>query len=162
MVALKALLGVFGVRQFDETVPPRSGQLRVVLRTALGNVDIVPHVSSSSVPLPKDWSEHVKSAFLCAVSLAHRAMTVAHAWCVNSRIARVRLAAENASLKTKVALLEEQMRIKDARMCRIPADSRPHYPPTERLAILTLKASQGWNNAQTGSAFLVTPETIAR
>ncbi len=118
--------------------------------------------SFQNVPLPKDWSKDTKTAFLCAVSLAHRAMVVANSWCVNSRIARVRLVAENEQLKARVAVLEEQMRIKDARMAQIPAESRPHYPPTERLAILTLKASHGWNNDRTGREFLVTADTIAR
>jgi hypothetical protein len=48
-----------------------------------------------------------------------------------------------------------------ARMARIAPANRPHYPPTERLAILALKAARGWNNAQTARAFLLTDMTIA-
>ncbi|HMA93089.1 MAG TPA: hypothetical protein VKP30_10410, partial [Polyangiaceae bacterium] len=118
--------------------------------------------NSRQVPLPNDWPEYSKRGLLAAVALAHRAMVFAHSWCVNSRIARVRLAAENVALRARVALLQEQMRIKDARLMHIPPQCRPHYPPTERLAILALKASQGWNNAQTARAFLVTAETVAR
>ena len=115
-----------------------------------------------SVPLPKAWLRHTKTAFLSAVSLAHRAAVITNSWCVNSRIARIRLVAENMQLTTAVAMLREEMRIKDARMAQIPPENRPHYPPIERLAILALKAARGWNNAQAARAFLVTPETIAR
>jgi transposase InsO family protein len=115
----------------------------------------------TDVTLPKDWPRAAKSGFLCAISLGHRAMTVAQSWCVNSRIARVRLAADNARLTAEVAMLREELRIKDARLSRIPPASRPHYPPTERLAILALKAARGWNNAQAARAFLVTADTIA-
>jgi len=38
--------------------------------------------------------------------------------------------------------------IKDARMERLPAQRRPHYPPIERLAILELRAARGWSLAQ--------------
>jgi len=36
----------------------------------------------------------------------------------------------------ELALRQEELRIKDARMGRLPAQRRPHYPPIERLAIL--------------------------
>jgi transposase InsO family protein len=63
-------------------------------------------------------------------------------------------------LDAEVALLHEELRIKDARLARIAPANRPHYPPTERLAILALKAAHGWSNAQTGRAFLLTDATI--
>jgi hypothetical protein len=34
-------------------------------------------------------------------------------------------------------------------MAQIPAHRRPHYPPTERMAILELRAARGWNQVQT-------------
>jgi len=46
-------------------------------------------------------------------------------------------------------------------MARIPAHNRPFYPPTERMAILELKAARAWNLAQAARAFLVDSETIA-
>jgi hypothetical protein len=61
-------------------------------------------------------------------------------WWVNSRIARVRLAAENDRLKSALAQAREEIRIKDARMAAIEPGRRPHYPPPERLAILALRA----------------------
>lgn len=106
---------------------------------------------SASLPrisLPQGWPDCVKSAFICAVALARAAVVETRSWCINSRIARVRLAAENERLQSEVAMLREELRIKDARLGAIPAARRPHYPPTERLAILSLKAGRGWNNAQ--------------
>jgi transposase InsO family protein len=111
--------------------------------------------------LPRDWPKSVKSAFVCAVAMARVALVQSRGRCSNSPIARVRLAAENERLESEVALLREELRIKDARLGRIPPANRPHYPPTERLAILALKAARGWNNAQTGRAFLLTDVTIA-
>jgi len=55
----------------------------------------------------------------------------------------------------------EECRIKDARMQRIRAQRRPHYPPMEPLAILELRAAHGWSVAQTAERFLVTPATVA-
>src|SRR5438034_5825670 len=46
-------------------------------------------------------------------------------------------------------------------MQHIEAQKRPHYPPTERLAILQLRAARNWSLAQTARNFLVTPVTIA-
>jgi predicted RNA polymerase sigma factor len=74
---------------------------------------------------------------------------------------RGRLIGENQQLKAEVAMLKEELRIKDTRLYRIPAASRPHYPPTERLAILALKAMRGWNNTQAAKAFHVCDATIA-
>lgn len=59
------------------------------------------------------------------------------------------------------ALLREEMRIKDLRMTRIAPHRRPLYPPTERLAILQVKAARQWSLEQTANAFLVTSATIA-
>ena len=46
-------------------------------------------------------------------------------------------------------------------MTRIPAQRRPHYPPTERLAILELRAARGWSTAETPRRLLVTPRTVS-
>jgi len=59
-----------------------------------------------------------------------------------------------------VALLAEELRIKDTRMQRIPPQRRPHYPPIERLAILELRAARGWSLAQTARRLLVTSLTV--
>jgi hypothetical protein len=68
----------------------------------------------------------VRSAVIHAISLAHFSLTSTRSWAVNSWNARVRLKAENDRLRQEIALLREEMRIKDSRMLRIPAQRRPH------------------------------------
>ncbi len=97
--------------------------------------------SRPRIPLPKQWSKRVRSGVLHAISLAHYSLTFTRSWAANGFNARIRLKAENDRLRQELALLQEEMRIKDARMLRIPAQRRPHYPPTERLAILELRAA---------------------
>jgi len=47
-------------------------------------------------------------------------------WAVNGRIGQVRLKAEYDQLRQELALLTEEIRIKDARMKRVEAQKRPH------------------------------------
>jgi hypothetical protein len=82
-------------------------------------------------------------------------------WAVHCKNPHVRLKAELDQAHQEIALLREQIRILKARMEAIPPSSRPNYPPTERLAILELKAVRGWSLDKTAKAFLVTPATIA-
>jgi transposase InsO family protein len=113
------------------------------------------------VALPKEWPRAAKSAIVHALALAHLVVTHVRGWCADSPLRRVRLAAECERLRSEVAMLREELRIKEARLARIPPRSRPHYPPAERLAILALRAARGWNLAQTAARFLVEPATIA-
>ena len=85
----------------------------------------------------------------------------ARSWAADSINARVRLAAENNRLHEECALLRAELRVKDARTARIPAQRRLHYGPHERMAILELRAARGWSLKQTADTFLVTPATIA-
>lgn len=117
--------------------------------------------NSSSVPFPPNWPEHAKSGFLCALSMAHLGMAHIRGWCGNSPVTQVRLKAENERLRSEVELQREELRIKDARMARVPARHRPHYAPADRLAILQLKASRGQNEQQTANAFLISAVTIS-
>ncbi len=71
--------------------------------------------------LPKSWPRQVKSAVLHAISLAHFSLTYTRSWAANSWNARIRLKQENDRLQQELALLREEMRIKDSRMLRIPA-----------------------------------------
>jgi transposase-like protein len=43
---------------------------------------------------------------------------------------------------------------------RVDPQRRPHYPPTERLAILELRAAHGWSQEETARRFQITPLTI--
>ena len=60
-----------------------------------------------------DWKRCVKSAVLNVVSLAQFSITYARGWATNSINARVRLKAENDRLREEIALVREEMRIKE-------------------------------------------------
>jgi putative transposase len=81
--------------------------------------------------------------------MANVAFTATQARAENQFSARTRLQATNDRLQRQVALLLEELRIKDARMERLPAQRRPHYPAIEQLAILELRAARGWSQAET-------------
>ncbi len=114
-----------------------------------------------SLPLPKGWSRRVRSAVVQAVSMANVIFTATRGQAENQFNARVRLQADNHRLRREISLLHEELRIKDARMERLPAQRRPHYPPVERLAILELRAARAWSLAQTARRLLVTPLAVA-
>ena len=111
--------------------------------------------------LPKGWPARIRSSTVQAISLAHFSLTFARGVAANSINKRMRLQAEVDRLRREVALLDEEIRIKDVRMLRIPAQRRPHYPATERLAILELRAARAWSSAETARRLLVTPLTVA-
>jgi transposase-like protein len=113
------------------------------------------------IPLPKNWPDRVRSAVIHAISLAHFSLTSTRSWAANNWNARIRLKAENDRLRQELALIREEMRIKDSRMLRIPAQRRPHYPPTERLSILELRAARAWSLSQTARHLLITTATVA-
>ena len=111
--------------------------------------------------LPHGWTRRVRSAVVHAISLATASLTSARGQAADSWNPRVRLHEENLGLRGEIALLREELRVKDARMARIPAQRRPHYPPAERLAILELRAARAWTQAQTAERLMVTPLTVS-
>ena len=113
------------------------------------------------IPVPSGWAKNVRSAVLHVISLAHYAIVAARGWAANSINARVRLTAKNDQFDQEAQLLREELRIKNTRMAKVDPRRRPYYPPTERMAILELKAARGWSLAQTARVFLVEPETAA-
>ncbi len=119
------------------------------------------HPELSSLALPGSWPAQVKTSLISAISMAHSALVHACGWAAESVNPRLRSAAELQQAQAQIALLREEIRIKDARMQAVPAQRRPHYPPVERMAILELRAAQGWSLAQAARVFLITPATIA-
>jgi putative transposase len=113
------------------------------------------------VRLPKAWPRRVRSAIVHAISTANVACIAAWSRAEQHFDVRVRLQAELDQRDREISLLREEIRIKDARMERVPAQRRPHYPPIERLAILELRAARGWSQAETARRLLVTPLTVA-
>ena len=118
-------------------------------------------LSCPAIPQPKAWPSRVCSAILHTIGLAQFALTRARGWAADSLSIRVRLKVQLDQTLQELALVREEMRIKDSRMCRMPPHRRPFYPPTERMAILELKAARGWSLKQTAKAFFVTAATIS-
>jgi putative transposase len=114
---------------------------------------------NSVIPLPKQWNKRVRSAVLHAISLAQLALTGARAQVIERHRARTHSKLDR--LRQELHLLREEVRLKDARMARIPGHRRPYYKPTERLAILELRAARGWSVERTAEHTLVTPATVA-
>ncbi len=113
------------------------------------------------LPLPRNWPQNVKTAVLHIISLTHLVIVHTGGLLVNSPDARTRRAGDLQGSLDEISLLEEELRIKDARMAMIDAHRRRHYPPIERMSILELKAARGWSQAETARHFLLKPTTIA-
>jgi putative transposase len=111
--------------------------------------------------IPRNWTASVQAATLQVIAFAQYSLAYARSWATNSPNERIRLTARTDQLHQEIALLREEIRIKDLRMATIPAARRPHYRPTERLAILELRAARGWSLEQTARVFQVTAATIA-
>jgi putative transposase len=88
-------------------------------------------------------------------------MAATRGWAADSMNRPLRERADADRLEQEIHLLREEIQIKNARMHHLEAQKRPHYPPTERLAILELRAARSWSLAQTARTFLVTPLTIS-
>ena len=77
-------------------------------------LNIVSKQPFRAVTLPVGWPEKACDAAVQAMGIAHLALTQVRGWCADSRIARVRLAAKLERAEAEVALLREELRIKDA------------------------------------------------
>ena len=119
------------------------------------------HTNPPGIHLPRGWPRHVKSAILHVIAFAQYAAAYSRSWAINGRIAHVQLKADNDEFRQQVAMLTEGIRIKDTRTKRLAPQKRPHYVPTERFAILELRAAQAWSVQKTAGTFLVTAATIA-
>jgi transposase InsO family protein len=109
----------------------------------------------ASAPLPQGWKNHIKSSLLHAISLATAALTVAR-----SRSATRDLRAELERATNEVALLQEELQIKDSRWSRLSSRKRPHYTPIQRMRVLQLKAARGWSYEQAAVVFVVDEQTL--
>ncbi len=112
------------------------------------------------IPLPRGWNRRAKSAILHILALSHYTFTALLARAANSKNRQVRLRAQIDRRNHEIALLQEELRIKDARMERVTPHRRPHYVPLERMAILELRASRGWSARQAADRFHVSATTL--
>jgi len=115
----------------------------------------------STIPTPRIWPKHVKTGILRAIALARMAFCAARGRASRSSKPGVRLVSDLNEARREIALLEEEIRLKDLRMARVPARHRPFYRPLERLAILELRAARGWSRRQTARRFLLKTSTIS-
>ena len=113
------------------------------------------------IALPKSWTASVRSAMIHVIALAQYTVVYTRSWMADSANPRLRMKSELDQAHQEIALLCEEIRIKDARIARIPASRRPRHPPVERMAILELRAARGWSLKQTAATFQVTAATIA-
>ena len=112
------------------------------------------------MPLPRGWKRRVRSSVLHILALSHYTFTALLARAALSKNRQVRLQAQIDRLSQESALLQEELRIKDARMERVPPHRRPHYVPLERMAILELRAARGWSARQAADRFHVAATTL--
>jgi transposase InsO family protein len=112
------------------------------------------------IPLPRSWNRRVKSAVLQILALSHYSFTILLARAANDRKRRTRSQGEIDRLQQALALLQEELRIKDARMGRLHPHRRPFYTPFERMAILEMRAARGWSAQQTADRFFLTLTTV--
>ena len=115
----------------------------------------------ADLPLPRAWRDVTRTGVLHAISVAAMAMTSAWSKASAGRSSWQRALAEVDRLGTEVALLKEELELKDARLTRVPARRRPYYGPIQRMRILKLRAARGWSAKQVADRFILTEETIA-
>ncbi len=108
------------------------------------------------IRLPKQWPEHIKSGILHAISLASVVLSYARGRATGRR----RLQAELEQANTEIALLREELYIKDGRWKRSRSRRRPHYTPSQRMRILQLRAARGWTLEKTARVFLFDLQTL--
>ncbi len=108
------------------------------------------------IRLPRQWSRHIKSGVLHAISLASVALSYAR----GRATTRNRLRAQLEQATTEIALLREELNIKDSRWERSRTRRRPHYLPIQRMRILQLRAARGWTLEKTARVFLVDLQTL--
>lgn len=106
-------------------------------------------------PLPRGWTRHVRSSVLRAISLATTALTAARA-SADSRGLR----AELERAQHEIALLREELDLKDPRWIRLRPRRRPHYTPVQRMRILQLKAARNWSCEQAAEALMIDEQML--
>ena len=93
------------------------------------------------LPLPRGWKRRVRSSALHIVTT-------------------VRFGCMPRSRNHEITLLQEELRIQNARMDPVPPHRRPHYTPLERMSILEPRAARAWSARQAAERFHVTPTTL--
>ncbi len=110
---------------------------------------------------PRGWKKRVKRVLLNVLSLGRVCTAVLEAEDALSADPESRSRGRNAAILRENELLKEELRLKDMRMFRVPGRRRPHYSPTDRMAILEIRAARGWSTGESAQRFHVSEATIA-
>ena len=70
----------------------------------------------------------------------------------------VRVELERA--EQEIALLREELDLKDSRWIRLSPRRRPHYTPVQRMRILQLKAARNWSCEKAAEALMLDEQTL--
>jgi transposase InsO family protein len=92
---------------------------------------------------------------LHSLSLATAVLTAARA-----RASSQDLRGELERAQHEIALLREELDLKDSRWIRLRPRRRPHYTPVQRMRILQLKAARNWSCEQAAEALLLDEQTL--
>ena len=113
-----------------------------------------------ALPISRQWTKHIKSAFIHAISLASATFTSTCALASKRKATVTRLKVELAQAYQEIALLRKEMQIKDERFRRVSPYRRPYHTPIQRMQILKVKAARRWSIHQTAKAFHLSELTI--
>lgn len=109
----------------------------------------------STDTLPRGWTRCVRSSVLHAISLATAALTMARA-----KAGTQGLRAELERAEHEIALLREELDLKDSRWIRLSPRRRPHFTPVQRMRTLQLKAARNWSCEQAAAALMLDEQTL--
>ena len=112
------------------------------------------------IPLPAGWTNYTLMTVLHVIALARIIIMNAANWPDDKACDGLRLRCENDRLRSEVALLQKELKIKDARFSRLEPRKRPTYTPSERFEILLIRSIRGMSNLQLARRFQVTVQTV--
>ena len=99
--------------------------------------------SLPDLPVPSGWPKNVKSAVLHVVSLAQYAIVATRGWAADALNPRARQAAAMDRLTNEVALLQKELRIKDARIAKLDRATTTTLPRRRADDCATIAARRG-------------------
>ena len=88
----------------------------------------------ATIPLPRSWPKNVKSGVLHVIGIAQVVLAHARGWAADCANPKVRMQGDLDRAEQEIAILREEIRIKDASMAQLQPHRRPNCwrrsPPT--------------------------------
>ena len=109
----------------------------------------------ATLALPRGWPDHVRSSLLHAIAFASAALAMAR-----SRRVTQGLRTDLEPANHEIALVKEELALKDARWSRLSPRRRPHYMPVERMRTLQLKAPRRWFPEEVAEMMMLDDQTL--